>query len=389
MGALAEDWEHGGFGLYVHWPFCAAKCPYCDFNSHVAATIDHLAWRDAYVAEINRTARLLPGRRLKSIYFGGGTPSLMEAETVDAIINAAQRSWHFDNDIEITLEANPGSVEAAKFGDFRASGVNRVSIGVQALKDADLKRLGRIHSVAEARAAIEVAQTCFDRVSFDLIYGRQDQSLQAWLSELEDALAIGADHLSLYQLTVEDGTPFAQRQAAGGLRGLPDEALSADLFEATEAMCSGHGLQRYEVSNFARPGQQSTHNLIYWRYGDYAGVGPGAHGRITLDGHRHASAAWRNPQKWLTAVSEGNGDEVLEKLSGMDQAEECLMMGLRTVEGVSMDRLARLSGTGLTSSGVQKLVDLGAIGIDGGVIIVKKQYVSLLNSVLGELMFDQ
>lgn len=386
MGVLPEDWEHGGFGLYLHWPYCTAKCPYCDFNSHVASQVDHAGWRRAYISEIDRIARLTPGRRLKSIYFGGGTPSLMEAETVAAVITAAQRAWHLDNDAEITLEANPGSVEAGKFADFRAAGVNRVSIGVQALNDPDLQRLGRIHTAAEARAAIDTGLACFDRVNFDLIYGRQDQGLAAWSAELEEALAIGSDHLSLYQLTIEDGTPFARRQASGGLKGLPGDDLSAEMYAATEEICAARGLRRYEVSNFARDGQESRHNLIYWRYGDYAGIGPGAHGRLTLGGQRFATAGWRNPGRWLNAASSGQADETCEPLSGLEQAEECLLMGLRTTEGVSLDRLSALSGQRLT--GLDRLADLGAIQVVDGNIIVLKQYVILLNQILGDLCFE-
>jgi len=388
MGVLPEDWQTGGFGLYVHWPFCAAKCPYCDFNSHVSRQIDHGDWLKAYESEIARIAKLVPERRLRSVYFGGGTPSLMEANTVEAVISAAQRHWQLDNDAEITLEANPGSVEAARFAGYHAAGVNRVSIGVQALNDADLHRLGRIHSAHEARSAIEIAQGCFDRVSFDLIYGRQDQTLDQWQEELTTALNIGVDHLSLYHLTVEEGTVFAQRQAAGGLRGLPDEDLSADMFEATEAICAGRGLGRYEVSNYARPGAESRHNLIYWRYGDYAGVGPGAHGRLTISGQRYATAGWKAPGKWLAAATDGNGDEVFEPIGGSEQADECLLLGLRTTEGVSLQRIAALRGVELPRLQVSRLIEQGAIRIENQNIIVNKQYVSLLNSILRELSGD-
>ncbi len=388
MGALPEDWQAGGFGLYVHWPFCAAKCPYCDFNSHVTRQIDHAEWLNAYELEIARIAKLVPGRRLRSIYFGGGTPSLMQAQTVEAVISAAQRHWQLDNDAEITLEANPGSVEAARFAAYRSAGVNRVSIGVQALNDADLHRLGRIHSVREARSAIEIAQGCFDRVSFDLIYARQGQTLDQWRDELKAALNIGVDHLSLYQLTVEEGTVFAQRQAAGGLKGLPDEDLSADLFEATEAICADHGLGRYEVSNYARPGAESRHNLIYWRYGDYAGVGPGAHGRLTISGQRHATMGWKMPGKWLSAAAIGSGDEVFQPITGPEQADECLLLGLRTTEGVSLERVASMRGASLSQLAIGRLVDQGAVRMENGHIIVNKQYVSLLNAVLRELCGD-
>ena len=327
-----------GFGLYVHWPFCAAKCPYCDFNSHVSAAVDHAAWRSALVAEIARVAALTPGCRLDSIFFGGGTPSLMQPATVAAIIDAATGAWRPATDIEITLEANPTSVEATRFRGFAAAGVNRVSLGVQALDDDALRRLGRMHDVAEAMAALEVARQHFPRTSFDLIYARQDQSLQQWQAELAQALSFGPDHLSLYQLTVEQGTPFARRLAQGGLRGLPDEDLGADLYEATQQHCEAAGLPTYEVSNHARPGGESRHNMIYWRQGDWAAIGPGAHGRLTLDGARHATVAEPMPDRWLARVADGHGDITDEVLSVADRDIELLMMGLRLSEGVDLTR---------------------------------------------------
>ena len=276
---MAEDWRNGGFGLYVHWPFCQAKCPYCDFNSHVSTKIDQNAWVRAYLSELRRVAHELPDRVLSTIYFGGGTPSLMHPDTVASIIEAARSHWSFANDIEITLEANPGSVEVARFAGYRDAGVNRISMGIQALNDTDLRRLGRIHKVSEARTAFDIAQSCFDRVSFDLIYARQGQSLNDWKAELIQGLSMASTHVALYQLTIEDGTAFGDRFARGTLRDLPSDDLSADMYLLTQDICAEHSMHSYEVSNYARPGSESKHNLIYWRYGDYAGVGPGAHGR--------------------------------------------------------------------------------------------------------------
>ena len=276
---MIEDWRNGGFGLYVHWPFCEAKCPYCDFNSHVSREIDEDRWRAAYLSEIDRLAELTPDRVLNSVFFGGGTPSLMSPELVNALIERIREKWAFANNIEITLEANPRSVEAGRFRGFSDAGVNRVSMGIQALNNPDLAKLGRLHSVEEARKAFDTARSVFKRISFDLIYARQGQSLNDWRKELTEALAMSVDHLSLYQLTIEQGTAFWERQRRGQLSGLPDEDLSADMYELTQEICDQHGMPAYEVSNHAEPGAESQHNLIYWRYGDYGGIGPGAHGR--------------------------------------------------------------------------------------------------------------
>ena len=270
---MPEDWEHGGFGLYIHWPFCQAKCPYCDFNSHVVAKIDQKAWQSAYLSEIERVGAETEGRVLRSVFFGGGTPSLMDPSVVDAILTKVRATWPIANDIEVTLEANPTSVEAGRFQGFRDAGVNRVSMGIQALNDRDLKALGRLHTASEAMAAFEIARGAFDRVSFDLIYARQGQSVQAWEAELKQALTLAVDHLSLYQLTIEEGTAFGDRFAAGKLRDLPDDDRAADMFALTQGICSDAGFQSYEVSNHARSGCESIHNKIYWRYGDYAGIG--------------------------------------------------------------------------------------------------------------------
>ena len=372
----------------MHWPFCAAKCPYCDFNSHVARTIDHAAWRRAYAQGLERSAAETPGRVLNAIFFGGGTPSLMEPETVAAVIEAAGRHWTLANDLEVTLEANPGSVEAGRFAAYRDAGVNRVSMGIQALNDRDLARLGRIHSVAEARAAFDIARNCFDRVSFDLIYARQDQTLADWQAELTEALSMAIDHISLYQLTIEQGTAFGDRYNAGKLRGLPHDDLAADMYDATQDICGAHGMSRYEVSNHARPGSESRHNLIYWHYGDYIGIGPGAHGRLTVGGNRYATEAPRNPQAWLDAVRKGSGEAERTALSGIEQAQEFLMMGLRLVEGVDPERFAALAGYPLPAKAVSELQDLGMLNVGKSNISVTDQGFNVLNAVLGALLAD-
>ncbi len=326
--------ERRGFGLYVHWPFCQAKCPYCDFNSHVVEKIDQNHWRDAFRKEVARVQNDLPDRTLNTIFFGGGTPSLMTPETVDAVISAAREAWPFANDMEITLEANPTSIEAERFRGFLGAGINRVSIGVQALINEDLRRLGRLHSADEARRAVELAKSIFPRVSFDLIYARQDQSLSDWESELTEALELADGHLSLYQLTIEPGTAFGDRFAVGKLRGLPEEGLAADMFELTQDLTSRHGLHAYEVSNHAAPSYESRHNLIYWRGHDWLGIGPGAHGRFTFGERRIATESHSLPSEWLNAVSDGSGENVRTTLTEQDDVEERLMMGLRLEEGI-------------------------------------------------------
>ena len=384
--ASVEDWRNGGFGLYVHWPFCQAKCPYCDFNSHVSREIDQSAWAAAYLRDLDRAGAETKGRLLNSIFFGGGTPSLMAPETVAAVIDGARRQWTFANDIEITLEANPGSVEAGRFAAYRDAGVNRVSMGVQALNDTDLRRLGRIHSVAEARAAFDIARNVFDRVSFDLIYARQDQTLADWRAELTEALSMALDHLSLYQLTIEQGTAFGDRYNAGKLRGLPDDDSSADMYFATQEICAAHGLPAYEVSNHARPGAESRHNLIYWRYGDYVGIGPGAHGRVTLNGQRLATESFRNPMKWLAAAAAGNGESVRTTLTLQDQANEYLMMGIRLTEGLDTGRFAALSGSPLPPDRMDYLADLGMIEVHDARMIVTAEGRPVLNAIIRELL---
>ncbi len=358
----AEDWRAGGFGVYVHWPFCAAKCPYCDFNSHVRRAVDADRWRRALVAEIEAAARLVPGRVVDTVFFGGGTPSLMPPETAMAVIEAIAQGWQLPPDAEITLEANPTSVEAGRFRGYRDAGVNRLSMGVQALNDADLKALGRMHDTAEAVRAFEVARAIFPRVSFDLIYARQRQTLDGWRAELRRALDMAVDHLSLYQLTIEAGTRFGELAARGGLRDLPDPDTAADMFLATEAMCGEAGLLGYEISNHARPGAESRHNLVYWRYGDYVGIGPGAHGRLTLDARRWAFEAPRSPETWLDAVErQGSDGSLRTAVSPKEQATEMLMMGLRLHEGVDPDRFERLNGTPLPQERIQELCSLGLL----------------------------
>lgn len=381
-----EDWRAGGFGLYIHWPFCQSKCPYCDFNSHVAATIDQRRWRDAYVREIARVAEETRGRVLETVFFGGGTPSLMEPEVVADVLAAVRAAWPMVNDPEITLEANPGSVEAGRFRGFRDAGVNRVSMGVQALNDADLRRLGRLHSVAEARQAFDIARECFDRVSFDLIYARQDQTLDAWRAELGEALSMAVDHLSMYQLTIEDGTAFGDRFARGGLRGLPDEDVQADMYAVTQEVCAAHGMPAYEVSNHAAPGSESRHNLIYWRMGDYVGIGPGAHGRLTLGKRRWATVAPKAPGAWLAMVERGvAGEEPREEISREEQATEYLLMSMRLSEGMDLGRYAALAGAEVEARRIEGLGELGLVRVDSGRLIATAEGRAVLNGVLREL----
>jgi putative oxygen-independent coproporphyrinogen III oxidase len=381
-----EHWRDGGFGLYVHWPFCQSKCPYCDFNSHVVAQIDQARWARAYVSEIKRTAAETPGRLLRSVFFGGGTPSLMEPFVVEAVLDAVRDAWPMANDVEITLEANPTSVEATRFAGYRAAGVNRVSMGVQALNDADLRALGRLHSVSDAMAAFEVARGVFDRVSFDLIYARQGQTVAAWRAELQQALAMAVDHLSLYQLTIEEGTAFGDRFAAGRLRGLPDEDRAADMWEVTQEVTAGAGFGSYEVSNHAREGCESRHNLIYWQGGDYVGIGPGAHGRVTLGGVRFATEAPKAPVEWLRRVEQiGSGQGVREALTSEDHLAEFVMMGLRLREGVRLDRLRAL-GTGALDSNINALRDIGMVDLDDQRLWVTEAGRPVLNAVLRQLL---
>ncbi|MBV1926402.1 MAG: radical SAM family heme chaperone HemW [Rhodobacteraceae bacterium] len=386
QAVLVDDWRNGGFGLYVHWPFCQAKCPYCDFNSHVSRNINQKQWLTAYLSELFRVSGESPNRVLNSIFFGGGTPSLMNPDTVAAIIEAARGYWTFANDIEITLEANPGSVEAGRFAGYHDAGVNRISMGIQAMNDADLRRLGRIHTVNEATAAFDIARKCFDRVSFDLIYARQDQSLTDWQNELNQALNMAIDHLSLYQLTIETGTAFGDRYAVGKLRGLPGDDLSADMYEVTQDVCENHGLPMYEVSNHAKPGSESRHNLIYWQYGDYVGIGPGAHGRLTVNNQRFATECELTPGAWLTKVREGSAENKRTSLTRQEQAEEFLMMGLRLRQGLDVGRYEALAGKPLDVSARQNLSKIGMIYDTESKIVVTKQGFMVLNAVISEFL---
>lgn len=385
-----EDWRHAGFGLYIHWPFCQSKCPYCDFNSHVAARIDQTRWLQAFQLEIDRIGALTQGRVLNTVFFGGGTPSLMEASTVQGILDRIRATWTLANDVEITLEANPGSVEAARFEGYAKAGINRVSLGIQSLDPEDLRRLGRMHTVDEAAKAIAISQNTFDRVSIDLIYARQNQSLPAWRDELHRALDFGTSHLSLYQLTIEDGTVFGQMHAKNLLKGLPEEDLSADMFELTQEVTRAAGLPAYEVSNHARPGDESRHNLIYWRMGDYAGIGPGAHGRLTLDSARFATEAERQPTPWLTRTLAAPGSaETTDRLAAEDRASEFLMFALRLREGASLSRFAALAGQPLSEQSLADVETLGLLTRDGDTIRTTDQGVMMLNGILRALLADR
>ncbi|MCF6325894.1 MAG: radical SAM family heme chaperone HemW [Devosiaceae bacterium] len=352
--AVISERSNGLFGIYVHWPFCAAKCPYCDFNSHVAKTpVDQGEFVKAYIKELAHFAALTPGRNVQSIFFGGGTPSLMDAKTVETILEAIANHWSIDPGVEITLEANPTSVEAARFKDYKSAGINRVSLGVQSLRDEPLARLGRMHSVTEAKLAVGIAQSIFDRSSFDLIYARPNQTLKEWEAELNEALLMAVGHLSLYQLTIEQGTRYFDLRAAGKLP-MPDADLSADLYLMTQEITASAGMPAYEISNHARIGEESRHNLIYWRYGEYIGVGPGAHGRLLIEDIRYATSTHKQPKIWAEQVMKtGSALVCNDKLTWEEEADEYLLMGLRLREGISPSRFHQLSG---------RLLDKGQIG---------------------------
>ncbi len=376
-----------GFGVYVHWPFCLAKCPYCDFNSHVRGTpIDEARYLAAFRAEIRNRAGSTPGRIVRSVFFGGGTPSLMHPHTVQGVIDSIASAWRLAPDAEITLEANPTSVEAERFRGYRAAGVNRLSIGVQALNDADLKALGRRHTVEEALAAVGLAASLFPRFSFDLIYGRPGQSEAQWRAELARALDLVGDHVSLYQLTIEPDTIFERLRDAGKL-ALPEEELSLALFRVTRDLTEARGLPAYEVSNHARPGGESRHNLIYWRYGEYAGVGPGAHGRIVTPKGRYAQETERHPEMWLTQVeTEGHGLVENAALSREEQGDEFLLMGLRLLEGIDPRRYEKISGRELDRERVASLVEDGFIEQDArGRLRVTPVGAPLLDTVVADV----
>ncbi|WP_336056100.1 radical SAM family heme chaperone HemW [Nitratireductor sp. CH_MIT9313-5] len=351
-----------GFGVYVHWPFCAAKCPYCDFNSHVRhKPVDQARFAKAFAREIATMRERTGNRTVRSIFLGGGTPSLMKPATVGSILDAIAEQWHVPDGVEITLEANPTSVEADRFRGYRQVGVNRVSLGVQALKDRDLRFLGRMHSVDEALTAIRLARENFPRLSFDLIYARPGQRVEDWRRELEEAIGHAADHLSLYQLTIEEGTPFYALRAAGKLQ-IPDADSAADLYAATQEVTAAHGLPAYEISNHARPGSESQHNLIYWRYGEYVGVGPGAHGRFREGVRRTVTFTERSPEGWLDLVErKGHGVTGGETLTRIEEADEFLLMGLRLVEGIDLVRYEQFTGRPLSPERVAVLRDEGLV----------------------------
>ena len=388
VSALPSSATHAAepLALYIHWPFCVSKCPYCDFNSHVRDQVDTDAWRGALLTDMAHEAALTRGRPVTSIFFGGGTPSLMPPALVADLIAAADRHWGLSADVEITLEANPNSVEAARFADLGAAGVNRVSLGLQALNDEALQFLGRAHGVDEGLAALTTAQRVFDRVSFDLIYARPGQSEADWEAELAQALGYGTGHLSLYQLTIEPGTRFATLVAQGKLTPA-DPDHGATLYELTQAMTGAAGIPAYEISNHARPGQESRHNLTYWRYGDYVGIGPGAHGRRT----GQATMRHKKPENWMSAVARnGHGAQSEEPLAGEDRAREALLMGLRLNEGVDLDRIAALSGLSapqlVDERAIAQLIDIGLLHRQGTRLQVAAAGMLLLDAILPEIV---
>jgi oxygen-independent coproporphyrinogen-3 oxidase len=380
----------GTLAVYIHWPFCLAKCPYCDFNSHVREGIDQARWQHALLREIDHFAEMTAGATATTLFFGGGTPSLMAPATAAAVIDRVAARWGLAPDAEITLEANPTSTEAGRLADFRNAGVNRVSLGVQALDETALRFLGRQHSAAEARRAVELAQRIMPRSSFDLIYARPDQSVSAWRDELADALALADGHLSLYQLTIEKGTPFYGQHRAGGF-AIPDDDSGRALYDLTQDMTEAAGLSAYEISNHAMPTQACQHNLVYWRYQDYVGVGPGAHGRLGLSDGRHALRQHAGPETWLSAVEQnGHGTAETSALGPEEQAQEALMMGLRLAEGISQADLARRSGCSLDrvidDGGLERLRAGGYLEHSGDVLRTTTAGRPLLNSVLAELL---
>jgi oxygen-independent coproporphyrinogen-3 oxidase len=354
--------QSAAFGVYLHWPFCLSKCPYCDFNSHVRhGAVDEARYVRAFAAEIAATAQRIPGRTVSSIFFGGGTPSLMQPSTVSAILDEIGKHWSIARDVEVTLEANPTSVEATRFRGYRAAGVNRVSLGVQALNDASLKELGRLHTAQEALDAVAIARSIFDRYSFDLIYARPRQTTAEWTAELKRAISEAAEHLSLYQLTIEPDTPFFALRQSGKLI-VPDDDTGRDLYDVTQDVCAAAGLPAYEISNHARPGAECRHNLVYWRGHEYAGIGPGAHGRLNIDGARVATETERKPELWMMRVeSLGHGLITNELLMPSEQADEYLLMGLRLAEGIDVQRYTALSGRDLDQERISVLLQQGAV----------------------------
>jgi oxygen-independent coproporphyrinogen-3 oxidase len=382
---LADDTPQ--FGVYVHWPFCLSKCPYCDFNSHVRReAIDEARFVRAFSAEIAATAARVPGRTVSTVFFGGGTPSLMQPATVAAIIEAISRHWSVAPNAEITIEANPTSVEATRFRGYRSAGVNRVSLGVQALDDRALAELGRLHSAREALDAVGIARGIFERISFDLIYARPQQTPQDWGNELTHALREAGEHLSLYQLTIEPETPFAALHAAGKLK-TPDDDIARALYDTTLEICVAHGLQAYEISNHARPGAECRHNLIYWRAHEYAGIGPGAHGRIDIDGARHATATEKRPEAWIARVErDGHGLVTDDVLTREEMADEFLLMGLRLAEGIDRSRYEALAGRSLDPERIAALQESGLVETtDQGRLRVSLPGFPVLDAVVADL----
>ena len=379
--------DEQAFGVYIHWPFCLSKCPYCDFNSHVRREpIDEERFARAFAAEIAATAARVPGRTVSTIFFGGGTPSLMRPSTIAGVLDAIAGHWRVAPDVEITLEANPTSVEATRFRGYRTAGVNRVSLGVQALDDRALAELGRMHSAREALDAVAVARTVFGRYSFDLIYARPNQEPKAWASELTTALAEAGEHLSLYQLTIEPETPFAALHAVGKLH-VPDGDMSRALYDATQEVCAAHGLPAYEISNHARPGGECRHNLVYWRAHEYAGVGPGAHGRLDIDGQRHATATEKRPEAWLARVeARGNGLVTDDLLTREERSDEFLLMGLRLAEGIDLKRYGEIAGRALDPVRIATLHEYGFVETMGdGRLRVTLPGFPVLDAVVADL----
>jgi putative oxygen-independent coproporphyrinogen III oxidase len=374
------------FAIYVHWPFCAAKCPYCDFNSHVRTEIDEAGWVDAILRELEWTAaRQSEKPVVESIFFGGGTPSLMRGKSAAAVLDKIAELWPVANDVEITLESNPASADATRFRDYRAAGVNRLSLGVQALNDADLKFLGRLHDVAEAKAALGMAMAAFKRVSLDLIYARPDQTPAQWRSELKEALAFGTEHLSLYQLTIEPATPFATLARTGALR-VPDDDRAAALYEITQEMTQAAGRPAYEISNHAAPGAECRHNMVYWRYGDYAGVGPGAHGRLTLGAKRVATLCEKLPERWRESVArDGHGVAETNEIAREDAAHEHLLMNLRLAEGIDLAAYRARWGIEIAPQRIAALAQDGLVTLRGDTLKATPRGMLLLNSVIAAL----
>ena len=377
-------------GVYIHWPFCASKCPYCDFNSHVREGIDDDLWADAYERSIVHYKALIPEREVVSIFFGGGTPSLMKPKTVERIISAIKSSWRFSGDLEVTLEANPTSVEIQKFRDFRSAGVNRVSLGIQALDDASLKFLGREHNTEEALRAIEIAQSCFERMSFDLIYARPEQTPELWARELERGLSLARGHLSLYQLTIERNTPFFMRHNRGEF-SVPDEVAGAELYLLTQEMTRQGGVPAYEVSNHAAPGQACRHNMVYWTYQDYIGLGPGAHGRFTVNGQKVASRDHSAPEIWLQRVGEaGHGAHPYETVTLEAQREEALMVGFRLNQGIGFQDFISRFGVHplelLHAGNLAVSVEEGWVQLSENRLILTVEGLLRLNSLTGFLL---